>query len=287
MSRWPIRLLAVLAAFLSISAAGPALLAQDGPSGAAEPPLTLSDVLKPSFPAESADCGFMPEGRLVLDEFSDIEFSFFLGFSASIIILDGGPNIDSNEFLCNSYTEALKKAGVGGAISLDLRIISDIYLRVEGGASMFGTEGTIMDNIGRKYEVDPLAILHAAIGASYCYPIMLLGDSPDQATDLKGLQLVSRCVVGFRYITENDAKMTSDPTGRYAEGDKFSFWHANGGAMFKFTVGAEFRVDIFSAFVEIGAAFFEEPAAGTHPRDYSNSEVIISYPLTVGFSMKF
>ena len=83
------------------------------------------------------------------------------------------------------------------------------------------------------------------------------------------------------------AQMVNDPTGGLANGERFDFFHQSGG--FTFTVGAglEYRVKMFAAFAELAVTWWEGPSPGTHPRDFSNGEVMVAYPISVGFAMKF
>ncbi len=281
----PVRFAILAAALAAALAASQPALAQ--PDRDDETPAHLAGLLVPSLHKTISDCGLLTTRQLFLDSFAESETTFFLGFSASLLILDGSPNVDSNEYGENALTDAFNKTGVCGMVSLDIRMLSSIYLRSEVGVAMFSSGGAITDNINRRYELESMSMLIAAIGGTYSYPVLMLGDNPDKATDLDGLQLVARCTIGIRYLMDTRAQVEEDPTGEFAEGDKFPFWHDTVGAYFRFVLGAEFRVDIFTAFVEFGAVVFEEPRSATHPRDYANSDVVVCYPITVGFSMRF
>jgi len=247
-------------------------------------PVGLSDLLDPIPPPGLTDAGFV-RTRDIFDMTFEEPSLYFLGFAFSVFVMDGGPNIDKNDFLSNSYTDSHKKAGVGGLVFLQMRTTPNIYIRADLGGNSFSSNGGITDNLGRKFSIDAFSIIFGSLSGAFYYPLLMLGSEPDKASDLEGLQVYARAGLGFRYFSETKATFTSDPTGGFADGEKITFWHGSGGFTFSMAVGIEFRVDMFCAFLEFGLSTFEGPSPATHPRDFSNGEMILTYPISAGFSM--
>jgi hypothetical protein len=132
-----------------------------------------------------------------------------------------------------------------------------------------------------------MTILFGSIGGAFYYPILLFSDNPEAASDMEGVQIFMRFQAGLRYMLDTDAQTIDDPTGGLAPGQKFEFFHPGGGFTFTVGAGVEYRVKLFTAFAELAVTWWEGPTPATHPRDYSNGEVLVAYPLSVGFSMRF
>lgn len=281
-----VRALVLLTALAVLAWAAPASAAGRGHGSAgAVPSVDLSELLEPVAPAPPTTRGFL-RVRDVLEMTFEEAAIYYMGFGFSVSLLDGGPNIDKNDFLSNSYTDSHKKAGVGGLVYVQMRMSPNICLRMDLGAQSFGSNGQIMDNLGRKYSIDPLTAVYANLGGSFYYPVLMLGEEPDKASDLEGFQIYARAAVGLRVLMQADAQMDYDPLGGYAPEEKFAFWHESVGFSFNLAVGFEFRVDMFCAFVEFGLITFEGPKPATHPRDYSNGEMLLAYPVSAGFGMR-
>jgi hypothetical protein len=278
------RIAVAMWALAALCAAGAPVLADETETNLTEE-LDLGSLLELETSDWVAGCGFLPVGGIV-DMTTEVPPSFYLQFAGSLLFLDGGPNVDKNDYLSNAYTDALNKSGAGATVGLELRAVPNIYLRFEVGGTLFSSGGSIIDNLNRRYEIEPLSMFFVTIGGAFYYPLLMLGNEPETASDTSGFQLYTRFGVGLRYITEHDAEMVDDPTGGLSQGDKFDFWHPNGGFTAYVGAGMEFRTDLFGLFVEMAVRNFEGPRPATHPRDYSNGEVIIAYPITVGFSFR-